>query len=306
MSFKTKAIHAVFRSRLFIQKYSPEILTVAGIAAGIGATITAGFASTHLDDINKQHDINMAKIAKSRDIVTRFPEEGLTYTENQEAADKQDVALMTARDYVVNYATPAILTMVSIGCILSAHNILHKRYTAVASALAVTTQKFMDYRQQIKDRYGEESDRDAYRDVTVDEKTNAKGKVVSTEKHQGETTLDTTQRFFDEFSEYWDRSNPDLNVAQLRAISKQANDKLQYQGHLFLNEVYSMLGMSHTPEGAVLGWIYDPDRPTGNFVDFGVFNGTDDPWDWTNDTTWDGRIGILLTFNVDGIIYDKI
>lgn len=39
------------------------------------------------------------------------------------------------------------------------------------------------------------------------------------------------------------------------------NDKLRWQGHLFLNEVYDALGMPKTRLGAVMGWSRkaDPD-----------------------------------------------
>lgn len=63
-----------------------------------------------------------------------------------------------------------------------------------------------------------------------------------------------------------------------------------------------MLGMDHTSAGAVVGWISGGDGD--NYVDFGVFipDADDRVRDFVN-----GREGsVLVDFNVDGIIWDKI
>jgi hypothetical protein len=71
---------------------------------------------------------------------------------------------------------------------------------------------------------------------------------------------------------------------------------------VFLNEVYRAIGADHTQAGSVVGWILSD---TGdNYIDFGVFNGQDGDRirDFVN-----GREGaVLLDFNVDGLIWDKI
>ena len=90
----------------------------------------------------------------------------------------------------------------------------------------------------------------------------------------------------------------------LRAQQQYANDKLIAQGHLFLNEVYDMLGLPRTKAGAIVGWVYDDNNAVGdNFVDFGIY-------DVHRETARDFVNGyersILLDFNVDGVIYDLI
>jgi hypothetical protein len=72
---------------------------------------------------------------------------------------------------------------------------------------------------------------------------------------------------------------------------------------VFLNEVYDMVGVPRSKAGAVVGWLLSPNGGTDNFVNFGVFDGrTEVARDFVN-----GREGaILLDFNVDGVIYDKI
>ena len=90
----------------------------------------------------------------------------------------------------------------------------------------------------------------------------------------------------------------------LKDQQRYANDRLKTKGCLFLNEVYDMLGIPRTKAGAIVGWIFDEKHPNGdNFVDFGIY-------DIHNDKKRDFVNGyertILLDFNVDGVIYDKI
>lgn len=303
MSWKTTIIRHVFRGKVLLQKHSPTILTVAGIGLGIGATVSAGIASTKIGEIQAQHTANMNKIAKDAEIAERFPDEGYVYTDNQQAADKQTVYLLTTGSYIRLYAPTFILTALSAVSLLSAHHILSKRYAGVTAALAAVTQKFTDYREHVKNQYGAEVDNDFYHDIETVETTNEQGQIE--QKKVKKVSSNANVAFFDEYSKYWDHYNPDMNAVMLRNVIKQANDRLALDGHLFLNDVYRLLGYNDTPEGSVIGWVLDKDDPI-KVVDLGVFNGTDDPWDFENDIPWDGKVGIDLHFNTDGVIYDRI
>jgi hypothetical protein len=108
-------------------------------------------------------------------------------------------------------------------------------------------------------------------------------------------------RFFDELADCWER-NPEYNIAFLRCQQNYANDKLNARGHVFLNEVYDMLGVERTSAGNVVGWLRDGPNSDG-YIDFGI-------WDANNAKAIDfvnGREGaILLDFNVDGPILNMI
>lgn len=62
-----------------------------------------------------------------------------------------------------------------------------------------------------------------------------------------------------------------------------------------------MLGFEHSQAGSVVGWVISKDGD--NFVDFGIY-------DYSSEKARDFVNGyersILLDFNVDGVIYDKI
>ena len=118
-----------------------------------------------------------------------------------------------------------------------------------------------------------------------------------------EQTYSQYARFFDESSSAW-RKDANVNLVYLLMQQRYANDLLKKKGYLFLNEVYDMLGIPKTKEGQIIGWVYDTDNPIGdNYVDFGIYNIHND----ANRKFVNGyERTILLDFNVDGMILDRI
>ena len=87
------------------------------------------------------------------------------------------------------------------------------------------------------------------------------------------------------------------NFRFLRRQEHYANEKLKCKGHLFLNEVYDMLGIARTSYGQMVGWRYDKDNPSDDdYISFGL---ADD----CNRGFVNGYVNAaLLKFNVDGDI----
>ena len=110
-------------------------------------------------------------------------------------------------------------------------------------------------------------------------------------------------RFFDDGCAGWTK-DPEYNFMFLKNQERYANDLLKSKGHLFLNEVYDMLGIPRTKAGQVVGWIYDEKNPVGdNFVDFGILDMRKPKCrDFVNGY----ERSILLDFNVDGNIWDMM
>lgn len=107
-------------------------------------------------------------------------------------------------------------------------------------------------------------------------------------------------RSFDETcSAYY--KNQRSNYIFLKHVQAWVNDVLRAKGYIFLNEVYDALGMSRTEIGQLVGWVYDKENPFGdNFVDFGL--GTEN----LDQFIMEHPDSILLDFNVDGFILDKV
>ena len=137
---------------------------------------------------------------------------------------------------------------------------------------------------------------------TVDENGKTKKETVDVVKNGLEEYSDYA-RFYDDGCTGWEK-DPDYNKMFLKAQQQYANDKLIAQGYLFLNDVYDMLGIPRSKAGQVVGWVYNPENPEGdNYVDFGIFDVTkENARDFVN-----GYVStILLDFNVDGNIWDKM
>lgn len=173
---------------------------------------------------------------------------------------------------------------------------------ALTAAYGALEKGFNEYRGRVVEKYGEEEDRNlryGTMQVQIEDPETGKTKTV--------TRVDPNDpsiyaRFFDEMSSSWNR-DPEYNMIFLKCQQNYANDLLRSRGHVFLNEVYDMVGVPRSKAGAVVGWILSKNGETDNFIDFGVFEGrTDVARDFVNGVEG----AILLDFNVDGVIWDKL
>lgn len=102
-------------------------------------------------------------------------------------------------------------------------------------------------------------------------------------------TLGEYGKVFDKDNVCW-LGSIELNRYYLTARESQLNEMLKARGHLFLNEVYDLLGFPRTKMGCIVGWLYRP----GVHVSFNI------------PKLEEIKDSISLSFNVEGIIYDKI
>ena len=100
-------------------------------------------------------------------------------------------------------------------------------------------------------------------------------------------------RVFDETNVNWERQ-PEYCMLFLKTRENYFNDLLRSRGHVFLNDVYDGLGFKRTSAGQIVGWLVA--GKGANYIDFGIRTHRID-----HTTT-----AVLLEFNIDGIIYDKI
>lgn len=301
------ATRTMNRAAFKIRKHSPEILVVSGIVGAVTSTVMACKATTKIDEViteSKEH-VDMTK---------KYVEDN-GFTEKYTETDyKKDLTIMyTQRGLKLAklYAPAVILGTVSITAILAGHNILRKRNVALAAAYATVDKGFKEYRGRVIERFGEELDKELkynikakeIDEIKINEKTGKEEVVKKAVNVADPNTYSDYARLFDDGCLGWTK-DPEYNLMFLKDQQRYANDRLKTKGCLFLNEVYDMLGIPRTKAGAVVGWIFDEKHPNGdNFVDFGIY-------DMNNAKTRDFVNGyertILLDFNVDGVIYDKI
>ena len=206
------------------------------------------------------------------------------------------------------YAPSVILCAGSLGCLLASNNILKKRNAALSAAYMTVDKSFKEYRKRVADRFGEEVEKEIRYNIKAEEITKVDedgNEVTETVKVMNGTddpnSYSDYARFFDESCAAW-QNDAEYNFTFLKAQQQYANDLLKARGRLFLNEVYRMLGIDETKAGQVVGWVYNPDNPTGdNFVDFGIFNMQRER---VRAFVNGYEPNILLDFNVDGVIWD--
>ena len=299
------------------KKHSPEILVVAGVVGVVGSTVMACKATTKINDILDDTKDQLDKIHEAGERLengeTLMLKDGEDYTVEQNKKDLTIVYAQTALKFAKLYAPSVIIGGLSITAILTGHNITRKRNIALAAAYTAVDKSFKEYRGRVVERFGEALDKElkyGIKSKEVDEVvTNEDGtesvvkKTVDVVDATNPMNVSEYARFFDDGCAGWTK-DPEYNLMFLRDQQRYANDLLKSKGHLFLNEVYDLLGIPRTKAGQIVGWIYDEKHPNGdNFVDFGIYD--------TNKTANRDFVNgyertILLDFNVDGNIWDQM
>lgn len=265
-----------------IQKKSPELLVAAGIAGVIVSAVMACKATIKASEVAEE-----AK--ETIDEIHEIEEKGITRAGNPYSIEdtKKDLTttyLQTGVKYAKLYAPSVILGAASITCIVASHRVLKKRNIALAAAYTTLDKSFKEYRDRVMERFGEQVEKEIRYNIkakeikkTVVDETGKKEKVKEVVDVPAVDGWDPSQyspyaRRFDETHPNWTK-NPEMNQFYLKARQAQANDMLKARGHLFLNEVYDMMGFPRTKAGAVVGWLYDPKRPDlgDSYVDFGMY-----------------------------------
>ena len=307
---KQTLIRTTNKIGLILKKNSPKILMGVGIAGSVVSTVLACKATLKVKDILDEKNETIEQIHNC------VEDETVDYNEEDKKKDLTILYAQTGVKLAKLYLPPIALGALSIASIVSGYKILNKRNVALAAAYTVVDKGFKNYRKNVVERFGEEVDRELrhnikakqieekYTDKDGNEKTRKKTVYeIAEDKKPGEGVSEYA-KFFDEWNTDEHSKDPEYNLMFLRKQQDYANEVLKHQGYLFLNEVYDMLGIPRTQAGQVVGWIYDENNPTGdNYVDFGIYDLHDQQKrDFVNGL----ERNILLDFNVDGVIYDKI
>lgn len=293
MKFVPAAVtRTVARNALLVQKASPELLFAAGVVGMVGSTVLACRATLKVDKIlsESKTKMNLASTLRHDD-----------YSETDRMRDRTLIRYQTAVEIGKQYAPAIGVGLLSIAALTKSNAILTQRATALAAAYTALDKGFREYRERVIKKYGEEADQEFRYGIETkeieDPETGKKSLQVTV---PGDPSI--YARFFDETSLSWSR-DPEVNMFFLKSQQNYANDLLKANGHIFLNEVYDLLGIDRSKAGTVVGWLWTSNGSTDNFVDFGIFNKqSEKARHFVN-----GHEGaILLDFNVDGVIYDKI
>ena len=298
MKFVPNAVtKTVASTALRAQYHSPTLLLVGGVV-GVGATVVLACKAT------LKADVVLKEAEKDQQTI-----EAITVLDNNkpytDADRKHDLRLYNFKTSVKIaklYAPAAVVGVVSVAALTQSNRILTQRNVALTAAYATIEKAFNDYRQRVRNELGKQKDEEFYygvdkREVVIE--TDSGPKVVVDEKA---ATASGYAKFFDQFNPNW-QPNAELNLYWLKCQQQWLNNKLEANGHLFLNDVYTQLGFEKTDAGQVVGWWIGPDSKGDGFVDFGIFDANNEQ---AREFVNGYEKAILLDFNHEGVIYNKL
>lgn len=282
---------------IFLKKMQPKIMLVGGLGL-IGIGVVSACRGT------LKTAKNVEEFSEERDFIERN-----VYEEMKGRAKVQNFVTLCTRT-AKNYIPAAICLGSGVALVVGSHNVMQSRIGALSAAYISLDQAYQGYRQRVIEEHGEEADR-KYRlgiskEEVTEQKTLKNGKTKDVKKvvnyiHSDGRPYSPYARFFDAYNSptEW-RNDPGYCDMFLRSQQAIANEQFQARGHLFLNDVYKMLGMAEIPEGQLVGWY----KGMGDdFIDFGLLECYNEAArDYVNGATE----CFVLDFNVDGPIWDLL
>lgn len=290
-----------------LRKNSPVILVAVGVTGFVASTVLACRATIKAQDILEDAKYSVEAVHT----VLSDESDEVQYTEEDAKKDLAIIYCKTGINLARIYAPAVILGAASIFSVVESHRILSKRNVALAAAYTAIDRGFKEYRGRVVDRFGEAVDKELKygtkaEKIAVSETDPETGKAKKTKKEfevLGVDDYSDYARIYDDSCREW-QPDPEYNLLYLRGQQAYANQMLQDNGRLFLNDVYKMLGFPCTKAGQIVGWEYKKDNPIGdNMIDFGIYNVKRQA---ARDFVNGYEDVIILDFNVDGPIIDNM
>jgi len=290
------------------KKHAPEIMVVTGTVLVIGSAVMACKQTLKAHEVLEKANADLDEVSKA---LETCDEE--SYSPEDAKKDRRNVYIKTGWELTKTYGPSIIGGVVGFSLIFGAHKILRGRNAALTLAYTNLFKSYNDYRKRIANELGEDKEKllaagveTADISVTNEDGTTEEIKNASV-IHDISSNHSPYAKVFEATNRNWSH-NPATNLFWLRSQENYANEKLQADGYLFLNDVYQLLGFPRTSEGQIVGWVYDPNNPNhngDNHVDFGIYDllyKGEEKVEFINGY----NPCIWLDFNVDGVVYDLI
>lgn len=285
------------------KKHSPEMLLVMGIGAGIAAAIVACKNTLKTPEIKEKKEQDMKDIHEK--------EEKNELTEKEVRKETAKVYIRTGMAYAKLYSVAIGLGIVSIALVSSGFGILNRRVANLSAAVGSLITESNRIQQEIEERFGKDvadEIRNGVKTVEADVE-NPDGTVEKKDIKVTSGGLFTV--FYDKGTSSYAQGIREYDEMFLKAQQNYACDLLNANKSLTLNKVLENLGydmekMKNTnprlfKASMVCGWIKEKDNQIGdNYVNFNIQEGSRMFDDGIVRPTW------ILSFNVDGNIYDRI
>lgn len=290
-----------------LKKYSPEILTVVGIASGAAGMVVA---------VKKTLDLN-EKISPVKEEIEEIKMEA----EIEEiVVDRKRLTKAYGKGALVlakTYAIPVALEACSVCCILAANGIMRKRNAGLVAAYTLLQGDFKRYRDNVVAEFGEEKDYDLYHDLVTekvetieeDPETGKKKKVKKEVKVKNGLTP---------YSVLFDERNlnhtdcPSLNMSFINGVELYINQQCKAKGKIFLSEIYDQLGYDDDMlnekqrlAARIMGKVWDYDNVCDKQISFHVFDKINNrALEAAEHNDSNGENVFILDFDVNDILDD--
>lgn len=302
------ATKALSKTKAKAIKNSPELLIASGVVGIVVGTVMACRATLKAKEVVEEAKNDISTIHECAENVEMKEK----YSEDDKKKDMTIVYVKTAWNLTKLYAPCVGLCALSIYSIVMSNRIMRKRNAALLAAYSAIDKSFKDYRKRVIEKFGEKVDFEMQHGVKADklekeekeiENQHIQMKNVYLTEDGNQITVSQYARFFDELADEWTK-DAEYNLMFLRSTQNYFNDRLRAKGYVFLNEVYSALGLDETKAGQVVGWTYEIGNPDADgFIDFGIYDiHNPEKRAFVNGI----ERSILLDFNVDGPIIDLI
>lgn len=301
-------VRGINRTALLGKKHSPEILLGLGLVGVVASAVLAAKATLKVNEVvvEAKETVYQIKLAGERGMIGDT-EKGRLYSKDDHDKDLAVAYVQTGLKFAKLYGPSVGLGVLSMASILASHGLMKRREVGLIAGYNLIAESFSSYRKRVVEELGPEIDKNyrhgIYETEFTDKEVGEDGIVTKTKKKQknmAKRTVSGFAKFFDEYSTQY-QPNAENNLYFLRLQQNHANDMLRVRGHVYLNEVYDMLGLPRTREGGIYGWIMNGDGTTN--IDFGIYN-IDNPSGRSFVNGYEKAI--LLDFNVSGIMWDQI
>lgn len=221
------------RSKIYLRKASPTILSGLGAAGVIATSVLAVRATPKaLRKIRADSKVN--------------------HDGDPEAYSK----LEAVRSAWVCYIPAAISGTATIFCIFGANVLSKHQQAALTSAYALLNDSYNNYKDKLKELYGEEAHQKIIDAIAAEKAKDvyitADGICESTSLSFDERNPDDMRLFYDAFSRRYFEST----IAQVLEAEYHLNRNLSLGGDVCINDFYNFLGIEPIDGGDYLSWFY--------------------------------------------------
>ena len=156
--------------------------------------------------------------------------------------------------WLKHLALPTTIGIGTIACIIGSNVLNRHQQATMASAYALMSETFRKYKNEVKERYGEEVHHDSMRSIRLSPVN--KDNYITNPGGWYNSTLDfgddgETKLFFDVFSGRYFEST----IEKVLQAEYAFNRNFILRGDATLAEFYEFLGLEPTPESKILGWM---------------------------------------------------